>query len=270
MRHLRAAIEVARQTMLLLLQNRLLWGVLALHVVAALLLLIIGPKLLDREPARDFYVAVEWWMFAKIILPLTAIYFGVQAMHGDIEDRTFQYLFLRPVPRAVVLFGKWLAVASICALLFALGAVLLFLALAARPALWADGVDPRLAIVFAQGLALSAFAYAAVAALLSAWSNWPLVWGAAYVFFLEMLVADFLPARAGIRVLTITDPMRRFLLDGIEPSRRVADMLWPAERAFEASQIGAPLVNLALLSAITLLQSLWLYTRREYDSRQRE
>src|SRR5262245_47643877 len=136
MRHLRATIEVARQTVLQLLQHRLLWGVLLLHVAGALLLLAFGEQVLDKEPARDFYVQMEWWMIAKILLPLTTIYFGVQAMHGDIEDRTFQYLFLRPVPRAVLLLGKWLAVASVCALLFALVSVLLYLALFVRTSTW--------------------------------------------------------------------------------------------------------------------------------------
>src|SRR5262249_37478525 len=89
-------------------------------------------------------------------------------------------------------------------------------------------------------------------------------------FFLEMLVANFLPARAGIRVFTITDPMRRFLLEGIDPSRRLAHMLWPAERDFDISQVGAPLLNLALLSAVTRLLGSWLYTRNEYASRARE
>ena len=112
-------------------------------------------------------------------------------------------------------------------------------------------------------------ALAEVAAFFAARFQRPLVWGAFFIVGLQMFVAN-MPAKAGIRVLTITDPVRRFLMDGIEPDQRLARLMWPAEREWHPDLIGQPLLNLGILTAVTLLLALYYYLRSEYDSRPRD
>lgn len=263
-----ATFEIARQTLRQLLQNRLLWVVLiAMVAVAGLGAAIVhAPKELR---GRNLYANLSWWMIGNVLLPWSTLYFGVQAIHGDIEDRTFQYLFLRPVPRAAVLLGKWIAVAVLCAGMFALGTLLVFAGCASNPARWDLGIEPQMAIVFVEAMVLAALAYSALAAFFAAKFQRPLVWGAFFIVGLQMFVAN-MPAKAGIRVLTITDPVRRFLMDGIEPDQRLARLMWPAEREWNPDLIGQPLLNLSILTAVTLLLALWYYVRSEYDSRPRD
>ena len=83
-------------------------------------------------------------------------------------------------------------------------------------------------------------------------------------------LAANLPVSAGLRRLTITDPMRRMILDRIEPSPRLARMLWPAEREFSYDDIGAPVQNLAWFTLACLLVAVVCYVRTEYDSRSRD
>jgi len=197
------------------------------------------------------------------------LYFGVQAVHGDIDDRTLQSLLLRPISRASILLGKTLAVIALGAVAFGFGVGALFAALAAWPELWTGGVDTGMGLVFAEAMLAAAIAYAAVAVLFGVYFKRPLVWGAFFIVGLQMFVAN-LPARAGIRVITITDPVRRLLLDGIESDPRLARTLWPAERDFQPDLIGQPLLNLAVLTGVALLLALLVYCRSEYDSRERE
>ncbi|MEO6597016.1 MAG: hypothetical protein ABIP94_19900 [Planctomycetota bacterium] len=116
---------------------------------------------------------------------------------------------------------------------------------------------------------MGALAYAAVGAFLSAAFRRPLVWAAFFVVGLQMLTAN-LAVSAGLRQLTITDPLRRQVLDGIEPDSRLARILWPAEREFDREMIGEPLRDLTLFTLVCLGLAPWRYSRTEYDSRDRE
>jgi hypothetical protein len=159
---LRATVEVGRQTVLLLLQNRLLWVVGAAQLALPALSYLLGGTVGETQTGRHVYAVTTWGLFVFVLVPWTTLYCGVQAVHGDIEDRTFQYLFLRPVPRAALLLGKLLAVAALSTALFVFGAVAWFLGFAARSALWPEGVEFELVAIYAQAIAMAAAANAAV------------------------------------------------------------------------------------------------------------
>jgi len=260
--------ESARQTLVLLLRNRLLWYVLLAEGLLALAEFAIGGMDRNRLGARELLCLFSWWFLAAVVLPWTTLYLAVQAVHGEIEDRTFQYLFLRPVRRAPLLLGKWIAVVLVAGFVAVSGGLALFLGLAARPSLWENGVELRYAIAFAQVLAFGAVAYAAVGVWFAAALRRPLVWAAVAVI-LQMVVA-LLPVSAGIRMLTVSDPLRRLLLDRIEPNAHLAEMLWPGERDFRSELVGQPLLSLAVLTSVVLVLGMISYSRNEYDSRTRE
>jgi hypothetical protein len=96
-----------------------------------------------------------------------------------------------------------------------------------------------------------------------------LLWAAAFVVGLQTLTAN-LPVSAGLRSLTIVDPLRRLVLDGIEPGRQLAEALWPAEFDYRREPVGEPVQDLAWLIGVCLVLALWSYCRTEYDSRPRE
>jgi hypothetical protein len=92
------------------------------------------------------------------------------------------------------------------------------------------------------------------------------------VFFLvglEIFVSN-LPPRAGVNALTVADPVRRLLFSWWEPTRRMANELWPSQRNFDPEKLGNPQTNLLLLVSCCVLLAAWLYSRTEYDSRPRE
>ncbi len=262
-------VESMRQTLVLQTRLRLLLMLLGLAIGAFVLGSILAARADERSDGRFLFCLVAWWLGTTVVVPWGTLYLGVQAVHGPLEDRTYLYNFLRPVSRAALFLGQWLAVSAFAAVASAVLATALFLGVAGHADRWPDGVQWELLGVMVQTLALAALAYAAVAAWFGAFFRRPLAWGAFFVVGLQMLTAN-LPVSAGLRQLTITDPLRRFVLDGVNPEQRLTRALWPAERDFHPDLIGEPLRDLLVLVAVCLVLGLWSYTRTEYDARNRE
>lgn len=271
-------IESARQTLLMMRYRRVLWYLPIALLVLGGLTFLLASRAHSRVSGHDLYCVIAWWGLGTVIVPWVTLFLGVQAVHGEIEDRTSQYLFLRPVRRVPLLLGKWLAI-TIANSVLAIGAsAVLFVAIAARPALWPDGYELHLLGSFAVVLCLGAMAYAAVAVFFGAMFRRPLAWAAFFVVGLQMLTAN-LPVSAGLRQVTITDHLRRMVLDLVEPDRSLARALWPAERpesleglrsgAFELES-GSPLVSLMIFIGVCLVLACYRYTRTEYESRARD
>jgi ABC-type transport system involved in multi-copper enzyme maturation permease subunit len=262
-------LTACRQTLRAHLQWRLgLWvGLFAaiLFGVAALL----AERAHESLDGRSLFLLLSWWIGGTVMVPWGTMYLGVQAVHGPLEDRTYLYEFLRPVPRSALLLGKWLGVSLLAAGGAALLAGGLFAGAATNPDRWGDGLEWDLLGTIVVLFLLAALAYAAVAAWFSALFRRPLAWGTFFVVGLQMLTAN-LPVSAGLRQLTITDPLRRFVLDAVNPDQRLARGLWPAERAFQSDLVGEPIQDLVVLTAVCLLLAVWWYTRTEFDARNRE
>src|SRR5262245_39594382 len=146
MGQLRTVWEVTRQTLRLQLQNRLLVLLVLAQVGVAALAFLLGFERDGGPTGRELFCALAWWLVACTLGPWSTMYFAVQAVHGDIEDRTFVYLFVRPVSRPAVLVGKWLAVSLLVAIVNAGGIALLYGATTLHADLWRDGSEPRLLV----------------------------------------------------------------------------------------------------------------------------
>ena len=276
---LATTVESARQTLVMLRYRRILWfAPIGLLLMFAFAFVLAGNSRARSDGAHLFSV-FAWWGLGTVVVPWTTLFLGVQAVHGELEDRTSQYLFLRPVHRIPLLLGKWLAIALVTSALACCSATALYAAVAARGELWPDGREPWLLASFCIVLGLGAIAYSSVAVLLAATFKRPLAWAAFFVVGLQMLAAN-LKVSAGMRQLTITDPLRRMTLDLIEPSRRLARDLWPAERneallvengtgAF-LLEFGSPLCSLLILIGVCVVVGCWRYARTEYESRSRD
>jgi magnesium-transporting ATPase (P-type) len=268
MKFLRDTWVTTRQTLKLQARSRFYFLLLLMMVgcgVFASVLLAVEPEL----EGRMLFSSLSWWLLGVVLVPWTTMYFAVQAIHGDLEDRTVQYIFLRPVSRASLLLGKWLAVSVLCSLAAMLGVLSIHTGVAVHADRWADGVERESMVVFLVGMAAMATVLASVSAFFSASVRWPLVWSTGYVVFVQTLIG-MLPAKAGVRGISVADPVRRWLLEGLDADRRLARRLWPSEREWSEGLVGEPLTHLAVILLVALTLSLWVYGRREYDSRPRE
>lgn len=262
-------IEAANQALALLWKRRtMLW-----FAVIAFAITVIAAVLTKNAPERisgeRLFHVLAWWMLGTVVVPWSTIYLGVQAVHGELEDRTSQYLFLRPVGRVWLLLGKWAAI-STAAVAFVCTCICgVYVALRLNPDRWSSDDDWSLPGSYLLAFSLGVVAYAAVAMLFAATFRRPLAWASFFVVGVQMVAAN-LPVSAGLRSLTITDPMRRLLIGQLDPDRETMRLLWPAERDLGDAPLGAPVQNLLWLVAICLAYASWRYSRSEYESRSRD
>lgn len=96
---LRTALESARQSVLLLRYRRFFWFLPVLLGLMFVFAYVIGGRAHDSVDGAHLYCVITWWGLGTVVVPWMTLYLGVQAVHGELEDRTSQYLFLRPVRR---------------------------------------------------------------------------------------------------------------------------------------------------------------------------
>ena len=260
--------EITRQTLALLVRSRMTWLFAALALVFAALVAFLASRADGRRTGIELFAIPGYWVVLQFALPFTVLYLAVAAVHGDIEDRTVVYLFARPISRPLLLAGKWLAASLVGIALASLALVALYfgLALPAWPWYLGRGPRPEWLQTYAVGAALAAPAYAAIGACIGAFAKRPLVVAIAYVLGWEVLASN-LPPEAGVRVLTVADPLRRFLLVELEPTGTVHRALATSFRDIDPLLLGDPLTALARLLVLPLGLAIFWYARREYDLR---
>lgn len=197
-----------------------------------------------------------WGFFIRFAVPVLAVFYGTGLIADEVEDKTITYLFTRPIPRASVLLGKYLAY-LVCTVAVALPAIVVMWLLLAPirgslaesfPALAAD-----LGIV-AAGLA----AYGALFALVGATFKRPLLFGLLFVFGWENLA---LALPGAIRRLAVAHYLQSLVPHAL-PADSPASMLqavFANPASFAESLVGLVVIVVA---------GLWLAARavgrREY------
>jgi ABC-2 type transport system permease protein len=69
---------------------------------------------------------VMTFFYLSFLLPIITLFYATAIIGDEVEDRTITYLFVRPVPRATIYLGKFLAAMTLSAALILLSATLSF------------------------------------------------------------------------------------------------------------------------------------------------
>jgi ABC-type transport system involved in multi-copper enzyme maturation permease subunit len=67
-----------------------------------------------------------WLLFVRFVVPVLGVFYGTSLMADEVDDKTITYLFTRPVPRASVLLGKYLAYLACVVLLLLPSIIIIF------------------------------------------------------------------------------------------------------------------------------------------------
>ena len=209
-----------------------------------------------RIPAESVAVHVGWLLLIQVVTPLCALVLGSAVLAEEIEDRTISYLLSRPIPRASILLGRWLAVLAAISALLGTSALLTALAAlhssAAGPAVDRGIAVPLLAATLSGGAVYSAlFAGAGVV------FRHPMIAGLGYAFAIEGFLAN-LPGKN--QALTIQYYLRSLI--AAHGSAAWANVEGFASTRFETA--GASVVTLAALLGGVLALASWRIGRREY------
>ncbi len=260
-------LVIARQTTVRLLKSRVLWLLFLGTFVGAGLFYAASSKFAPEVRGDVAFGMLTYISYMGFVLPFTALYFGVNGLQGDIEDRTSVYLFARPLSRTAMLLGKWLASSVIAAALVMFGVVVLYVALAARTG-WRLGVVPPASMLagFAHATVLASFAYAGLGMLFGAWLKRPLILGLVFLVGWEGVVAN-LARQATARSFTVSDPLRRLLWQAHAPRDQYEEIILGPLNVTPHPDALDPSLAMLRFAAITVLLAAWIYARREYDAR---
>jgi ABC-2 type transport system permease protein len=211
-----------------------------------------------RPPASGPVVfgMMFWAFFVRFAVPILAVFYGTALIADEVEDKTITYLFTRPIPRASVLLGKYLAY-LVCTLAVVLpGVVLMWLLVAPIHGSLAGTFPDLVADLGILGLGLAA--YGAVFALVGATFRRPLVVGLLFVFGWENL-ALALPGH--LRQLTVAH-----YLQGLVPHPMPAEgPMAILQAAFlDPPGLVESLVGLGVMTVLGLVLAGRAVGRRDY------
>ena len=65
-----------------------------------------------------------WLIYVRFLVPVLGVFYGTSLIADEIEDKTLTYLFTRPIQRAAVIIGKYLAY-LVCTVLLLLPSVVI-------------------------------------------------------------------------------------------------------------------------------------------------
>lgn len=124
---------------------------------------------------------VIWLLYIRFIVPVLGVFYGTSLIADEIDDRTITYLFVRPIPRAAVLVGKYLSYLA-CTVLLVLPSVVIVYFLVVPIAGGTIGGEFLSLLADLGMLAVGLAAYGAVFALVGARMKRPLLIGLVFAF----------------------------------------------------------------------------------------
>lgn len=236
--------------------RRLFWSIgtpmLLLPLTACAMFLVRRRYAADADPVMAFHGFSIFLLtvFASFVVPLCALAFGTASVGGDREDRTLLFLFIRPLPRGLILLAKFLAAWPLV-LGFTCGAFWLFCRLAGPPGRAAfDAYLP--AVVY------MASAYTALFHLFGALFRHSTIAALIYAVFMEVLLGN---VPGIIRRVAINYYGRSLMYDaGVDHGLSAPDPQW-----FDPFPVHDAKLALWTIMAGTLAAAWLVFRTREYE-----
>lgn len=261
----------------------------ALVPLMALLLL----KFVPHGPSPiEAFLYPSFFIVLSVLVPLAAVISGSAVISEEVDDRTITYLLTRPISRASILVGRWLASATVLAVLLAGSVGALKVVVESQAPGWKKAeprvvettnrrgekrtrtIDREIPAEFLQAMPegelpdglfgamlaatlAGAAVYSALFAALGTFNRHPMIVGLGYAFAIEGFLAN-LPGTS--QQLTIQFYLRSMLMsENPELWKLVAE----AQLA-EPDTMRAALFALALILAVSLALGSLVISRRQY------
>jgi ABC-2 type transport system permease protein len=215
----------------------------------------------EGPPPQELLTSFIWIFLIQTIVPLVSLVLASAVIAEEIEDRTITYLFTRPIPRAAILLGRWLAVALPVVLLLCFSAELVLRLLpttageGAEDQLWMPaGFHARTLATVAMGAAVYSALFAAAGALFKR----PMLIGLGYTFVYEGFLGN-LPGST--QKSTVVFYLKSYLFS---PYPGMGGDVAEAIFGTPLEEPGKAVLMLALILLGILALGAWRFSRREY------
>jgi ABC-type transport system involved in multi-copper enzyme maturation permease subunit len=197
-----------------------------------------------------------WIFYLRFTVPVLGVFYGTSLIADEVEDKTITYLFTRPIRRAAVLVGKYLAYLG-CTIFVVLPSVMLVYLLIVPLQGTLGGSFPDLLkdlILLALGLAV----YGALFAFVGAKYKRPLLIGLIFIFGYEQAALAF---PGYMKYYTIAYYLQA-LVPHAMPNDGALSMIQSVFR--ETPSLLTSLVSLFAIWLVFLTLASWVIERKEY------
>ena len=197
-----------------------------------------------------------WVFYLRFTVPVLGVFYGTALMADEVEDKTITYLFTRPIRRAAVLLGKYLAYLA-CTIFVVLPSVMLvyLLIVPMQGSLGGSFIDlvKDLALL-ALGLAV----YGALFGFIGTKFKRPLLIGLIFIFGWEQAALAF---PGYLKRFTVAYYLQA-LVPHAMPSDNTLSLIQGIFR--ESPPLTSSLLWLAVIRVVFLALAGWVVERREY------
>ncbi len=246
-------------------------GLLFLCLLPAALLTLFRILESGSAPPAD---RLQWWNLlwidaASLLLQAVGLWVAFSlspsTAQEDPEEGSLSYLLARPVPKGWVFLGRWLACGTFCAMGLAIGQILI--AAAAHVTGWEDLIKSperlRGLLYLTSAQVLASYLYTALGGLLALLTTRPFVWGMAYFFLSEMILAG---TRGILAQWTLIFHLRSLAARGLPDIHEILqrEMLFPTETLAQASSTQTAFLVLAGATLTAAALGAWQFARREW------
>lgn len=214
----------------------------------------------EGPPPIELLMSFTWLFLVQTIVPLVSLVLASAVIAEEIEDRTITYLFTRPIPRAAILLGRWLAVALPIVVLLCLSAelVIRLLAAAGDGSAGQDWMPAGFHARILATVAMGATVYSALFAAAGALFKRPMLIGLGYTFVYEAFLGN-LPGST--QKSTVAFYLKSYL---ISPYPGMGGEVGEQLFATPLAEPAAAVRMLALILLGILALGAWRFSRREY------
>ena len=185
---------------------------------------------------------IVWLLYIRFIVPVLGVFYGTSLIADEVDDKTITYLFTRPISRAAVLFGKFLAYLTCTGLLVLPSIVVVFFIIVPLGGGSVGEAFPSLVADLGM-LLVGLIAYGAVFALVGTRLKRPLVIGLVFIFGWEPGVLLF---PGYLKQATIA-----YYLQGLVPQAMPADESVVGGILQIFNEVPSVWISLGTLAAIT-------------------
>lgn len=232
--------------------RRTLAGI-ALAAIPPLLAFLAARLSPDQITGGDILLDLGALLMLMFIVPMFAVSLGVGVVADEAESRTITYPFTRPIPRAALFLGRWLATLACMLVLISISTASMAYFAGGRAGAATEETATRLIIAVLVGTTI----YSLGAAVIGVLSKRGLVIALGYAFAIEILLVN-VPGSS--QRMTVQYYLQSVFLEGQEGTFGLADNI----RAEDLADSSSALIRLAVIGVILLLVGMRLVTRRQF------
>ena len=256
------ALRVASVAPLQVLRGKRLIALLLLALAPTFLVLLMRIDGGSRGLGVRTFVDMVTILDLSGIFPLTLLFLGAAAVGDDVENGTILYFRLRPLPRASIVVGRYLACVLSATVLLAPAVTLQYTLQVGYRGMAALTESLPILLTLLGGVVLASMAYGALFLLMSLLFRRAVLIGLGFAIGWEALVSAVIPSNAAL--FTVSFHVRSLLWQTTSEGIELRGIMRNFEEAELIPTATTSVVGLLTASVVLVLLACLVFSRKEF------